>query len=190
MLPCAAMLCALSSMPAPVHAQGASADCRSTAHGNQQLKGVYNFCNPGAISHNQVLQIYKEEVDPDFTWENFSIEEQAKVLAAGRSNNFLDTSKLEAAAKQLGMRLPDIHTATREAMAGARASLEAQGTLLPPHPSAYSLPIPLPCPPPSPISLPCCLPIPLPCSLPISNISTSPPLGTTAFPCRARARAW
>ncbi len=28
---------------------------------NQQvlLVGIYNFCNPGAISHNQVLQIYR-----------------------------------------------------------------------------------------------------------------------------------
>ena len=136
-----------------------------------------------------MLQIYKEEVDPDFTWENFSLEEQAKILAAGRSNNFLDTSKLEAAAKQLGMRLPDIHTATREAMAGARASLEAQGTLPPPTLLLCSLPIPFPCPHP-PISLPCSLPIPLPCSLPISYISTSPPPGTTAFPCHARVGAW
>ncbi len=46
-----------------------------------QLTGIYNFCNPGAISHNQVLTIYREEVDPSFQWENFSIEEQAKILA-------------------------------------------------------------------------------------------------------------
>jgi hypothetical protein len=46
---------------------------------------------------------------------------------AGRSNNFLDTSKLEATAKELNMRLPDIHTAVREAMAAARATLEASG---------------------------------------------------------------
>jgi UDP-glucose 4,6-dehydratase len=45
------------------------------------LTGIYNFCNPGAISHNQVLTIYREEVDPDFQWENFSIEEQAQILA-------------------------------------------------------------------------------------------------------------
>jgi len=39
----------------------------------------------------------------------------------------LDTSKLEATAKELNMRLPDIHTAVREAMAAARATLEASG---------------------------------------------------------------
>jgi dTDP-4-dehydrorhamnose reductase len=91
------------------------------------LEGIYNFTNPGAISHNEVLQIYKEEVDPTFHWENFSIEEQSKVLVAGRSNNFLDTSKLERVAEELGCRLPDIHTATREALIAARSSLEARG---------------------------------------------------------------
>ncbi len=39
--------------------------------------------------------MYKEIVDKDFTWENFSIEEQDTILASKRSNNFLDTSKLE-----------------------------------------------------------------------------------------------
>lgn len=99
----------------------------SLALSKAKKTGIYNFCNPGAISHNQVLTIYKEEVDPTFVWENFTTEEQSKILAAGRSNNFLDTSKLEATAKELNMRLPDIHTAVREAMAAARATLEASG---------------------------------------------------------------
>jgi len=58
------------------------------------LKGVYNFTNPGVISHNQILALYKEFIDPNFTWKNFSLEEQAKILKAGRSNNELDVSKL------------------------------------------------------------------------------------------------
>ena len=57
--------------------------------------GTVNLCNPGLISHNEILEMYKEIVDKDFTWKNFSIEEQDKILAAGRSNNFLDTTKLE-----------------------------------------------------------------------------------------------
>jgi 3,5-epimerase/4-reductase len=39
--------------------------------------------------------MYKEIVDPSFIWKNFSQEEQRAILAADRSNNFLDTSKLE-----------------------------------------------------------------------------------------------
>ena len=61
----------------------------------RQLTGIYNFTNPGVISHNEVLQLYKEYCDPDFVWSNFSLEEQSKILAAPRSNNMLDTTKLE-----------------------------------------------------------------------------------------------
>ncbi len=39
--------------------------------------------------------MYTDIVDPTFTWQNFSIEEQRTILAADRSNNFLDTTKLE-----------------------------------------------------------------------------------------------
>lgn len=57
--------------------------------------GTINLTNPGLISHNEILEMYKEIVDPNFTYQNFSVEEQSKILAAGRSNNYLDTSKLE-----------------------------------------------------------------------------------------------
>ena len=58
--------------------------------------GTYNCTNPGYISHNEILEMYKEIVDPDFTWQNFTLEEQDKILLSGRSNNYLDTTKLEA----------------------------------------------------------------------------------------------
>lgn len=57
--------------------------------------GTLNFTNPGIISHNEILEMYKEIVDPNFTWKNFSIDEQNKILDSKRSNNYLDTSKLE-----------------------------------------------------------------------------------------------
>jgi len=57
--------------------------------------GTINLTNPGLISHNEILEMYKEIVDPNFTWENFSIEEQNEILAAGRSNNYLDTTRLQ-----------------------------------------------------------------------------------------------
>ena len=58
-------------------------------------KGTINLTNPGLISHNEILQMYKEIVDPDFEWNNFTIEEQNKILDSKRSNNFLDTNVLE-----------------------------------------------------------------------------------------------
>lgn len=57
--------------------------------------GTYNFTNPGVISHNEILEMYKEYVDNNFKWTNFTIEEQNKILASKRSNNQLDTEKLE-----------------------------------------------------------------------------------------------
>lgn len=60
----------------------------------KKLTGNYNFVNPGTISHNQILELYKKYIDPNFSWENFSIEEQNKILKAGRSNNELDAGKL------------------------------------------------------------------------------------------------
>lgn len=60
----------------------------------KRVTGVVNFTNPGVISHNEILALYKEYIDPSFTWKNFSLEEQAKILKAGRSNNELNASKL------------------------------------------------------------------------------------------------
>ena len=37
---------------------------------------------------------HKRIVDPEFTWKNFTIEEQNEILASGRSNNFLETDIL------------------------------------------------------------------------------------------------
>jgi 3,5-epimerase/4-reductase len=62
----------------------------------KKLKGTVNLTNPGLISHNEILEMYKEIVDPEFTWENFTIEEQNEILASGRSNNFLETFRLES----------------------------------------------------------------------------------------------
>ena len=62
----------------------------------RKLTGVMNFTNPGAISHNQILELYKQYVDPEFSWSNFTIEEQAKVIVAPRSNNLLDTKRVRA----------------------------------------------------------------------------------------------
>ena len=65
------------------------------------VTGTINLTNPGLISHNEILTMYKEIVDPLFTWKNFSQEEQRKILAADRSNNFLDTTQLETLFPQI-----------------------------------------------------------------------------------------
>lgn len=60
----------------------------------KQKKGIYNFVNPGTISHNEILAMYRDYVDPNFKWVNFTIEEQNQILKARRSNCCLDVSKL------------------------------------------------------------------------------------------------
>jgi nucleoside-diphosphate-sugar epimerase len=62
----------------------------------KNVTGPINFTNPGLISHNEILQMYKEIVDPSFTWNNFTIDEQNAILDSGRSNNYMDTSRLES----------------------------------------------------------------------------------------------
>jgi 3,5-epimerase/4-reductase len=57
--------------------------------------GTYNLCNPGTISHNDILDMYIKYIDPTFTYQNFSLEEQALILKADRSNNEMDTTKLQ-----------------------------------------------------------------------------------------------
>ena len=57
--------------------------------------GTMNLTNPDTISHNEILDMYKTYINPNFTWNNFSIEEQNTILLSKRSNNKLNTTKLE-----------------------------------------------------------------------------------------------
>ncbi|KAG9456046.1 hypothetical protein H6P81_000554 [Aristolochia fimbriata] len=69
----------------PISIEMAKRDCR----------GIWNFTNPGVVSHNEILEMYKQYIDPNFTWSNFNLEEQAKVIVAPRSNNEMDASKMK-----------------------------------------------------------------------------------------------
>jgi len=69
--------------------------------------GTVNLTNPGLITHNEILEMYKEIVDPSFTWNNFTIEEQNQILASKRSNNFLDTTLLEHLTNHKVMNIKD-----------------------------------------------------------------------------------
>jgi 3,5-epimerase/4-reductase len=60
----------------------------------KKTTGTINFTNPGIISHNEILEMYKSVVDPSFTWKNFNQDEQ-KILDVDISNNHLDTTLLK-----------------------------------------------------------------------------------------------
>ncbi|AYV77130.1 MAG: dTDP-4-dehydrorhamnose reductase [Barrevirus sp.] len=61
----------------------------------KKVVGLLNFTNPGSITHNEILEMVREIYDPTFTWQNFTLEEQNQILLSGRSNNLLNTDKLQ-----------------------------------------------------------------------------------------------
>jgi 3,5-epimerase/4-reductase len=84
----------------------------------KEVPGTVNLTHPGAISHNEVLELYKKHVDPSYTYQNFTIEEQDKILLSGRSNNLLDTKRL----KELYPDVDDIHTAVEKVCVAMKAA--------------------------------------------------------------------
>jgi len=91
----------------------------------RNLVGIYNFCNPGAISHNEVLDLYKKYVDPSYTYSNFTLDEQAQILKAGRSNNTLDHTKL--CASMPAVHIDEIHVAMEKVFQRMKDNLEKEG---------------------------------------------------------------
>ena len=74
--------------------------------------GTINLTNPGTVSHAEILEMYKEIVDPAITCNFMTYEEQSALLKSKRSNNELDTSKLLSWYPNV----PDIRTAVRKAL--------------------------------------------------------------------------
>lgn len=58
------------------------------------VTGTFNLVNPGVISHDEMLTLYKNIVDATATWACASPEEMKLFLASPRPNNELDASKL------------------------------------------------------------------------------------------------
>jgi len=100
----------------------------SLAMAKADLRGVYNFTNPGVISHNECLDLYKKYIDPTYTYKNFTVEEQSKVIKAGRSNNELDTTKLMRDMPE-GVVINDIKTAVDLCFQRMKVNLTDMGWL-------------------------------------------------------------
>jgi dTDP-4-dehydrorhamnose reductase len=91
---------------------------------DKKVTGTMNMTNPGLISHNDILEMYREIVDKDFKWDNFSIEEQREILASERSNNFLNTSRLESLYK-----VKNINDSIRDVLYRMKENKDTQVTL-------------------------------------------------------------
>ncbi len=82
--------------------------------------GVYNVTNPGFITHQEILDMYIELVDPNYRYELFSVEEMEKITKAKRSNCGLSVQKLE----DEGIHLRPVAQAIRESLIVYRQHLE------------------------------------------------------------------
>jgi dTDP-4-dehydrorhamnose reductase len=67
--------------------------------------GVYNLTNPGVAEHDWILKKYKEFIHPGHTWNLISYDEQMKYIKSDRSNNEMDTTKLENFCKEHNIEL-------------------------------------------------------------------------------------
>ena len=96
---------------------------RAIVCAQRKITGVLNFCNPGNISHNEILSLYKQFIDPEYIWQNFTEAECNAILKAQRSNNTLAHDKLV----EIFPDIPNIHTACIQLFLKMRASLDIHG---------------------------------------------------------------
>jgi len=78
--------------------------------------GVYNLTNPGTIDHNEILTLYRNIISPTHTWNSISYEEQMTLIKSERSNNELDTTKLETFCSQHNLELLPIRASVERTM--------------------------------------------------------------------------
>ena len=78
----------------------------------KSVTGTFNFTNPGSICHDDVMNMVKFYRKRDLTWTLMTLEEQSKILKAGRSNCVLDASKLT----DLYPDIPDLQTALKSVL--------------------------------------------------------------------------
>jgi nucleoside-diphosphate-sugar epimerase len=63
----------------------------------KKVRGTLNATNPGVIEHRTILNWYREYHNSDHTWEEIDNSELvSNCVKAGRSNNLLDTTRLES----------------------------------------------------------------------------------------------
>lgn len=80
----------------------------------KEASGIFNVVNPGVTSLPQIMDLYKEYVDPGHSYSTISKQELLKITAAGRSDCTLDTNKLNS----LGIFLPPIEERLIQCMKG------------------------------------------------------------------------
>jgi 3,5-epimerase/4-reductase len=57
--------------------------------------GTVNLTNPGVITHAEILDLYQLYIDPSYKYQIMDLAELERHTKSRRSNNYLDTTKLE-----------------------------------------------------------------------------------------------
>src|SRR5262249_32612097 len=78
----------------------------------RRAAGVYNVVNEGALSPFEVMELYRELVDPRHAFEPLAWDQMGQVARAGRSSCLLSTDKL----KGEGLMLPPVRQAVEAAL--------------------------------------------------------------------------
>lgn len=86
-----------------------------------RVTGIYNVVNPGTISPYDIMEMYREIVDPTHTCTRLTIDDLGDVVKAGRSNCVLRCDKLAEA----GVRMLPVRDAVQVALKGMRESNNA-----------------------------------------------------------------
>ena len=86
-----------------------------------KVTGLLNFTNDGGIRHVDIMEMYREIVDPEHKYELVSREELLTTLKAGRSNCVLDASRL----RDFFPDLPSAHKSMRECILKYKAAVHS-----------------------------------------------------------------
>ena len=78
----------------------------------RRATGLFNVVNPGLISPFEIMEMYREIVDPAHTFEPLAATQLGEVARSGRSNCLLDTTRLE----KEGIWLPPVRDVVEEAL--------------------------------------------------------------------------
>jgi nucleoside-diphosphate-sugar epimerase len=91
---------------------------------DMKTTGTFNMTNPGVIDHDWILKRYKEIVNPALRDWELVTESSDLNLKAERSNNHLDTTKLEEYCSRHSIALVNIHESILRALDKTRIRIE------------------------------------------------------------------
>ena len=88
----------------------------------KKATGIYNVVNPGAITHQEILETYKHIINPNHTYSIIPLDQLHAVTKAQRSNCVLNTEKLQ----KEGIMLRPVHDAVKTSLLTYKEHLTRQ----------------------------------------------------------------